>query len=127
MVDPAGLPRFAGRLGAGRGRTPAVGHPGSDARGHRGLEDRPRVGIGHLLHLPRTLHGVADRRAEHHVPPDQNRARKRKTVNDYGYPNTLATLLVADYLPAGGTARIPALRTGWAGAALRHRQDRRGT
>ena len=75
---PLAYPRFAGRLGAGRGRTPAVGHPGSDARGHRGLEDRPRVGIGHLLHLPRALHGVADRRAEHHVPPDQNRARKRK-------------------------------------------------
>ena len=29
MVDPAGLPRFAGRLGAGRGRTASKIGPGS--------------------------------------------------------------------------------------------------
>ncbi len=68
--DPAGLPRVAGGLGAGRSRPAAVGHSGPDACGHRRVEDRQHVGHGDLLHLPRALHGAADRRTEHSVPPD---------------------------------------------------------
>ena len=70
MVRTAGLPRVAGGLGAGRSRPAAVGHSGPDARGHRRVEDRQHVGHGDLLHLPRALHGAADRRTEHSVPSD---------------------------------------------------------
>ena len=70
MVRTAGLPRVSGGLGAGRSRPAAVGHSGPDARGHRRVEDRQHVGHGDLLHLPRALHGAADRRTEHSVPSD---------------------------------------------------------
>ena len=33
-------------------------------------QDRQHVGHGDLLHLPRALHGAADRRTEHSVPSD---------------------------------------------------------
>ena len=70
---PAGLPRLAGRLGRRRGRTPAVGHPGPDARGRRGVENPQRIGLGDLLPLSGAVHGAARRRVEHYVPADQNR------------------------------------------------------
>lgn len=60
-------------LGRRRGRTPAVGHPGPDARGRRGVENPQRIGLGDLLPLSGAVHGAARRRVEHYVPADQNR------------------------------------------------------
>ena len=80
MVGAGCLFILAGRMDRGRGRTPAVGHSGPDARGRRRIEAPGRVGGHHLLHLPGALHGAAHRRAEHPLPSNQGGTRQGVTL-----------------------------------------------